>query len=140
MLLAQNQVSVMPVLTPPYSIYLSDYNTGKFPMYMLGWGADYPDPNNFVGTFFGPDSTKNWYGWTDDNAKKVVSLIAAAAQASSESEREVNYVLASTIIYDQVPSLPLVNPRSLNATRTNIDGYMPNSMGTVVQLNGVSKN
>ncbi len=125
--------------TEDWGIYLSEYNTGKFPMYMLGWGADYPDPNNFIYTFFGPDSIQSWYGWNDADSAKVVELLTAAAQASSTSEREVNYVLASNIIYDMVPSLPLVNPRSLNATRTNIDGYMPNAMGTVVQLNGVSK-
>lgn len=125
--------------TEDWGIYLSDYDEGKFPMYMLGWGADYPDPNNFINTFFNASESVNGFGWDDDNAHKVVQLLTDAAGAANVKDRELDYTLASTIIKDQVPALPLVNPRSLNATRANIDGYQPNAMGTVVSLAGVTK-
>jgi peptide/nickel transport system substrate-binding protein len=125
--------------TEDWSIYLSDYDQGKFPMYMLGWNADYPDPNNFINTFFNASESVNGFGWNDANAHKVVSLLSQAAQASDLSTRELDYELASTIIYDQVPALPMVYPRSLNATRANISGYLPNAMGTTVSLATVSK-
>ncbi len=126
--------------TEDWGIYLDDYDQGKFPMYMLGWGADYPDPNNFINTFFNASESVNGFGWDDDNAHKVVQLLSDAAAASSLTDRELDYTLASTIIKEQVPAMPLVNPRALNANRANIDGYLPNAMGTVVSLAGVTKN
>ncbi|HKI58741.1 MAG TPA: ABC transporter substrate-binding protein [Trueperaceae bacterium] len=125
--------------TEDWSIYLSDYDQGKFPMYMLGWNADYPDPNNFINTFFNASESVNGFGWSDANGQKVVSLLSQAAQASDQSTRELDYELASTIIHDQIPALPMVYPRSLNATRTNIDGFLPNAMGTTVSLATVTK-
>jgi len=38
--------------TKPWSNYLVDRSQGKFPMWMLGWGADTGDPDNYLGALF----------------------------------------------------------------------------------------
>ncbi|MEJ2293065.1 MAG: ABC transporter substrate-binding protein [Deinococcales bacterium] len=127
--------------TEDWGIYLTEYDEGKFPMFMLGWNADYADPNNFIYTFFSPTEIKNGFGWADANADEVVKLLGDARKASSETERVTYYEQADKIIYDQVPAMPVVYPTTLHATRTNIDGFLPNPLGvTSVQLNEVTKN
>lgn len=125
--------------TEEWGLYLADTDTPKFPLSMSGWFADYPDPNNFINTFFSSSQTKEGYGWDDAYAQQVGDLLSQAARASAESDRVDLYQQASRIVYEQMPALPFVNPRSLNATRSNIHGFVPNAMGTVVSLAGVSK-
>ncbi len=38
--------------TEDWGAYLEHRNEGKFPMWMLGWGSDNGDPDNFIGYHF----------------------------------------------------------------------------------------
>ena len=38
--------------TEDWGAYLDDRNEGKFPMWMLGWGSDNGDPDNYIGYHF----------------------------------------------------------------------------------------
>ena len=136
-----SQVGIQAELrTEDWGIYLTEYDEGKFPMFMLGWNADYADPNNFIYTFFSPTEIKNGFGWTGANSDEVVKLLGDARQASSQTERVTYYKQADKIIYDQVPAMPVVYPTTLHATRDNIQGFLPNPLGvTSVQLNDVTK-
>jgi peptide/nickel transport system substrate-binding protein len=125
--------------TQEWGLYLDEYTEGKFPMYMLGWSADYADPNNFIYTFFGPAEIGPAFGWTDAHAQETLRLLAAALSAGSVPEREANYVAAARIIGEQVPALPVVYPRSLNAVRVGIEGFQPSPLGSVVSFAGISK-
>lgn len=127
------------LLTEDWGIYLDDYNNGAFPMYMLGWSADYADPNNFIYTFFGPGEIANAFGWTDAIADETLALLQQAQQAGSPDERQGFYEAAAANIYNEVPALPLVYPRTLNAVRTNIDGFMPSPLGSVVSFAPITK-
>ena len=124
------------LLTEEWGIYLDDYAQGKFPMYMLGWSADYADPNNFIFTFFGPDQIENAFGW---NSPETVELLEQARAAGSEEERQGFYEQAATNIYEAVPAIPMVYPRTLNATRTAIEGFAPSPLGSVVSFAPITK-
>ena len=122
--------------TEEWGIYLDDYALGKFPMYMLGWSADYADPNNFIFTFFGPGEIEKAFGW---NSPETVELLEQARAAGSEEERQELYEQAATNIYEAVPAIPVVYPRTLNATRAVIEGFAPSPLGSVVSLAPVTK-
>ena len=125
--------------TEEWGLFLDDYLEGKFPMYMLGWSADYADPNNFIYTFFGPAEIGPAFGWTDAHAAETLRLLAAALSAGTTAEREANYVAAARIIGDQVPALPVVYPRTLNAVRVGIEGFQPSPLGSVVSFAVITK-
>ena len=119
-----------------WGIYLDDYSQGKFPMYMLGWSADYADPNNFVFTFFGPSQSVEAFGW---DSPETLEFLEQARAASSEEERQGFYEEAANSIYDAVPAIPVVYPRTVHATRSNISGFTPSPLGTTIPLAPVTK-
>lgn len=125
------------LLTEDWTTYLADYQTGKFPMYMLGWNADYADPDNFLTAFFGP-SAANDLGW---DAPEVVQALNDARQTADQAERDRLYAFVIDTVADQAVSIPMAHNRTLNATRSNIDGFVMSPLGySSVSLVGVTKN
>ncbi len=124
------------LLTEDWTTYLSDYQTGKFPMYMLGWNADYADPDNFLMTFFGPSAVTD-LGW---DAPEVVEALNAARQTADTAERERLYAEVIGAVAGQATSIPMAHNRTLNATAANIDGFVMSPLGySSVSLVDVTK-
>ncbi len=121
--------------TEDWGIYLENYLEGKFPIYMLGWSADFADPDNFISSFF---NAPNAVGFGYDNPR-LFELISDAQQAGTMEEREMLYQLIAQILHDDLPALPLVNPSTLNGVRNNVQGFYPNALGSTVPLNTVTK-
>jgi peptide/nickel transport system substrate-binding protein len=124
------------LMTEDWGTYLDDNNTGKFPMYMLGWSADYADPDNFVYTFFGAQEGELNFGW--DNAE-VRELLDQARQEPDEAARAELYGQISQIIHEQVPAIPVVHNPVVNAVRVGIEGFMPSPLGSTVPFSTITK-
>jgi peptide/nickel transport system substrate-binding protein len=124
------------LMTEDWGIYLDNYKQGKYPMYMLGWSADFADPDNFITPFFNPTEAVGAFGW--DNPE-VTALIEQAQSAGEPTEREIYYRELAQIIYDELPALPMVNPTALDVTRANIDGFLPSALGSTVSFASVTK-
>ena len=103
--------------TEDWGTYLDDNNTGKFPIYMLGWSADYADPDNFVYTFFGAEEGQRNFGWDNAEAR---NLLDQARQEPDEAARAELYGQINQLIHDQVPAIPVVHNPVLNAVRTRV--------------------
>jgi peptide/nickel transport system substrate-binding protein len=125
------------LMTEDWGIYLEDFRQGKFPIYMLGWSADFADSDNFIAPFFNSSQAVAGFGW---NNPEVFAMIEAAQSAGSTEERIDLYQKIGQFIYDEMPALPVVNPRSLSATRANIEGFYPNPLGSVVPFSTITKN
>jgi len=113
--------------TVDWGTYLEQYRQGVFPMYMLGWNADYADPDNFLNTFFNQSSQQNWYGWNDPETAK---LLSQARRTGVLEERQSLYAQVLTRVHDQVPSIPIAHNTALNAVRSNIAGFLPSPLGS----------
>jgi peptide/nickel transport system substrate-binding protein len=113
------------LMTEDWATYGADYRAGKFPMYMIGWNADYADPDNFLLTFFGPAAVGR-SGWTNE---RVHQLLLDARQVADQAKRQEMYAEVNDIIADQAMAMPMAHNRSLNATRVGIEGWVPSPLG-----------
>jgi peptide/nickel transport system substrate-binding protein len=124
------------LMTEDWTTYLADYTTGKFPMYMLGWNADYADPDNFLTTFFGPGAPEQ-LGW---ESPEVRQALEQARQIADQDERTELYQQVVNTVAEEAISIPMAHNRSLNAIRSNIDGFVMSPLGySSVSLHGVTK-
>jgi oligopeptide transport system substrate-binding protein len=94
-------------------------------VYRLGWGADFPDPDNFM-TLFTTTSANNHTGWGDP---RYDQLVDDAARELDPVRRQALYDEAQRILCeDQVPIIPLF-VTSLNlAVAPRVVGFEPNAM------------
>ena len=124
------------LMTEDWTTYLADYQVGKFPMYMLGWNADYADPDNFLLTFFGPSATGD-LAWDSPETR---DLLQQARQVADQDVRAGLYDQVHDNVAAEVPMIPFANNRTLNATRANIDGWIASPLGfSSVSLHTVTK-
>ncbi len=116
--------------TEDWGTYLADYDKGKFPMYMLGWSPDYPDPDNYLYTFFGPTSIKTNLGCETDYCQKIAGLIQKARVSPDLAERKKLYAEAQRLVHEYVLSIPVAHNNPLHATRKNVKNYIPSPLGS----------
>jgi len=97
-------------------------------LYMLGWGGDNGDPDNFLGYFFGagdePMAKEGWY----QNAE-LAQLLKDAAVATSREEREAMYEQAEQMLYDDVARIWIAHNNTPLIFSSSIDGYIPQPVG-----------
>jgi len=87
-----------------WKVYLNRLKADVPAMYRLGWGADYPDPDNFL-NLFTSFSGNNHTGW---KSKEYDSLIAKAASESSMAKRLALYKKAQVLLTERdVAIIPL---------------------------------
>ena len=116
--------------TEDWGVYLDNYDTGKYPMYMLGWSPDYGDPDNYLYTFFGPSALDS-LGW-DDPA--VIDLLNQAREVTGQDARGDLYSQVNQAVYDQVAQLPVAHNSVLYAANTRVQNWTPSPLGSTEQL------
>lgn len=87
-------------------------------LYLLGWGADYPDQTNFLGYHFGAGSSDQFGDKFDD----IVEPIEAGAQLASDDERAPHYEAANNAIKQHVPMIPVAHGGSAVAYKAGLEG------------------
>lgn len=87
-------------------------------LYLLGWGADYPDQTNFLGYHFGAGSSAQFGDKFDD----IVDPIEQGAQLASEEERAPHYEAANNAIKQHVPMIPVAHGGSAVAYKAGLEG------------------
>jgi peptide/nickel transport system substrate-binding protein len=116
-------------------VWLPDVREGKHDIFLLGWGGDNGDPDNFLCQFFcGGDASFNGDGegggLPPDEA--LSDLLKEAATLSDQAERQAKYEEANQIVHDLVPSVPLVHRSPPLIFRSNVNGYVPSPIQTLL--------
>ena len=110
--------------TEDWGAYLDDRNLGKFPMWMLGWGSDNGDPDNYIGYHFshpvGEPKAEDCY----DNSELAQLLIDGRIEADP-AKREQIYQEAELIVRADVPRIPVVWTTGNIVLRSEVQGYVP---------------
>jgi peptide/nickel transport system substrate-binding protein len=100
--------------------FLAQVDAGALPgAYLLGWGADYPDADNFLNNHFGLKATRQF----GDTFEDLVSLIQQARSQADPEARRTAYAAVNTAIRQHAPMVPLahggwIQPDSLAAAYT----------------------
>jgi peptide/nickel transport system substrate-binding protein len=110
--------------TEDWGAYLADRNEGKFPMWMLGWGSDNGDPDNYIGWHFihpiGEPKAEDCY----DNDALVQLLIDGAKELDLEAREQI-YMEAEEHVYNDMARLPIVWVQGARFYRDEVKGAAP---------------
>ena len=103
-------------------------------MYMLGWGGDNGDPDNFHNYFFGGLSTADGVKEPDPREgfyanQEVATLLYQAAVNPNQAEREANYKQVEQMLYDDVARLWVVHNNTPLLFSNQVSGYVPQPVG-----------
>jgi len=90
----QNLGVDLRVQNEDWKVYLNRLKADTPAMYRLGWGADYPDPDNFL-NLFTSYSGNNYTGW---KSKEYDNLIAKAASEPKMAKRLAYYKRAQQLL------------------------------------------
>jgi peptide/nickel transport system substrate-binding protein len=94
-------------------------------IYLLGWGADYPDQTNFLGYHFGAGASDQFGDKFDD----ITEALAKGAQLASDDERKPFYEAADNAIKQHVPMIPIAHGGSAVAFKATVEGAHTSPLG-----------
>ncbi len=108
-----------------WKVYLKRLQTQPPPLYRLGWGADYPDPDNFM-ALFTSHSGNNYSRW---GSARYDELIAQAASTQDPVKRQRLYDDAQRILTEEaVPIIPLFVASQNYLVKPSVRGLRLNAM------------
>ncbi len=103
-------------------------------MWNLGWVADYPGRNDFLGILLGSASSNNYGHYS---SPEFDAAIAAAGAATDEAAATAAYDEAETIIQRDVPVVPLSYGSGSALARTGLLGAGQNGLG-ILRMAGLA--
>jgi peptide/nickel transport system substrate-binding protein len=87
-------------------------------LYLLGWGADYPDPTNFLDYHFNNPANLQ-FGKEDPS---ITGPLTTAAQTVDDAARKAAYTEANDAIRTFVPMIPIAHAASATAWKADVVG------------------
>jgi ABC-type transport system substrate-binding protein len=116
--------------------FIDNANAGKLGMYMLGWGADFPDATDFVDYHFGKGATPQFGTGFDD----IHTLLDKGSSTTDLKERESDYTQVNKLLEQDVPMVPIAWGASAVAFKADAKGAnsspLSNENLAVVQVPG----
>jgi oligopeptide transport system substrate-binding protein len=103
-------------------------------MWALGWIADYPGPNDFLGLLLGSDSTSNYGRWS---SPEFDAAIAEAGAAADPIAARAAYDRAETVVQRDAPVIPLSYDTGYALARDGLLGASESGLG-ILRLAGLS--
>jgi ABC-type oligopeptide transport system substrate-binding subunit len=103
-------------------------------LWISGWIADYPGPNDFLGVLLESDSTENKGGWV---SQAFDQAIAEALATRDPAGAEAAFERALTEIRDEVPVVPLYVGTDWSLSRDGLLGAGGNGMG-ILRMAGMA--
>jgi peptide/nickel transport system substrate-binding protein len=133
--LAKAGINAQLELAGDWPTYLGLRRDGQLVgLYMLGWGGDNGDPDNFLNYFFGglssadevkePDEREGFYA-----NQEVASLLYQAATNPNQDERRPIYEQVEQLLHDDVARLWVVHNNTPLLFSTKVSGYVPQPVG-----------
>jgi ABC-type transport system substrate-binding protein len=103
-------------------------------MFAMGWIADYPGPNDFLGILLGTGASNNYGRWSSPAFDK--SIIDALATSDAAAARTA-FDAAEGIVRDEAPAIPLTYDVGWSLARKGLLGAYDNGLG-IVRMAGLA--
>ncbi len=97
-------------------------------IWSLGWVADYPGRNDFLGVLLGSGASNNYGGWS---SAAFDAAIAEAVGSTDAAVAAAAFDRAEAIVRDDVPVVPLLYGPGWALSRTGLLGAGQNGLGTL---------
>lgn len=105
--------------------FLDNASKGALEIFLLGWGADYPDQTNFLDYHFGKGSNDSFGKKFDD----LTAILTKAASLADQAERNKLYAQANALIKQHVPMIPVAHGGSAVAYKATVAGAHTGPLG-----------
>ncbi|HEX7473600.1 MAG TPA: peptide ABC transporter substrate-binding protein [Candidatus Limnocylindrales bacterium] len=114
--------------TMAFGDYFGRLATDPPAMWSLGWVADYPGPNDFLGVLLGTGQSNDYGRWS---STEFDSAIADAGAATDPAAIQAAYERAETVVERDAPVIPISNGSSWALARTGLLGASDNGLGFI---------
>ncbi len=105
--------------------FLDASDAGELTMYMLGWGADYPDATNFLDFHFGRTASDQFGAGFED----IWDLLDEGASTPDPAARLDIYEKATALIKQHVPMVPIAHGGSGVGYRADVTNAQASPLG-----------
>ncbi len=103
-------------------------------IWSMGWVADYPGPNDFLGILLGTGSSNNYGGWS---SPEFDAAIADALETTDPVAVRTAFDRAEAIVRDEAPVLPLSYSTEWTLARDGLLGAYENGLG-IIRMAGLA--
>jgi peptide/nickel transport system substrate-binding protein len=133
--LAKAGINATLELAGDWPTYLGLRREGRLPgLYMLGWGGDNGDPDNFHNYFFGglssadeeklPDAREGFYA-----NQEVATLLYQAAINPDQAARQTIYEQVEQLLFDDTARIWIAHNNTPLIFAKGVSGYIPQPVG-----------
>jgi peptide/nickel transport system substrate-binding protein/oligopeptide transport system substrate-binding protein len=106
--------------------YLSMLRANKAPVHIHAWYADFPDPDNFLGTLFHSKSNYNYIAYRNPEVDRLLDLAKVERDYLKRMEM---YRKIEGIVLEDAPIVPMVNHLFQMAYQPYVMGVEVNALG-----------
>ena len=117
-----------------YEDHFGRLHDDPLPMWALGWVADYPGPNDFLGVLLETRSSNNYGRWSSSTFD---AAIADALATRDPDEALAAYEQALAAVRDEVPVIPIAYGDGWALSRDGLLGAGQNGMG-ILRIAGMA--
>jgi oligopeptide transport system substrate-binding protein len=116
------------IQTMEWKVYLDSIRADAAPVFRLGWGADFPDPHNFMDLFLSNSGNNN----TKWKNSKYDELIKKASAEREQSKRQAMYDQAQKILLEEDTAIvPLFNEAIVYLVQPRVKNFYLDGMGNL---------
>jgi oligopeptide transport system substrate-binding protein len=116
------------VETMDFNAYYERLGADPPDIWSVGWVADYPGPDDFLGLLLGTGRANNFGRWSSNAFDDAIDRALAA---ETLEEARVEYDAAESIVRDEAPVIPLAYGTSWALARDGLLGATDNGLGIV---------
>jgi oligopeptide transport system substrate-binding protein len=114
--------------TMDFTSYFAKLATDPPQIWSLGWTADYPGPNDFLGILLGSGVSNNYGRWS---SPAFDAAIADAGKATDPTSIRAAYDRAEQIVQQEVPVVPISYGSGWALSRNGLLGANQNGLGAL---------